>query len=77
MRAISELAATGHAFSAEDLRKAPIALPDPRHPAHWGSVFRKASRQGIIRPVGHTTSGTPSRHGGSLRLWRGERQRVG
>lgn len=76
LRAIATLAETGRIFTCDDLRRPPIALPEPAHPSHWGAVFTMARAEGTIRPVGYGPSATPSRHYGTLRRWRGGRGRA-
>lgn len=72
-QAIETLAAVGLPFTADALREDPFNLPDPHHPSQIGAAFRAASQAGLIRPVGYATSLVPSRHGGVVRLWRGNR----
>jgi hypothetical protein len=65
---INYLASTGREFSADDLRE--LGIGDPRHPNHWGSVFRAAQAVGTIRQIGARPSNTGSRRGGLIRVWR-------
>lgn len=70
LRAIADLADSGSTFSSDNLRADPLSLPEPSHPGHWGILFQKAKANGLIEPAGFTVSATPSRKGGSLRVWR-------
>lgn len=64
---IRDLAATGQEFTADQVRQ----QVDPASPQLLGAAFSRAARDGIIVCVGATTSASPSRHGGLLRVWRG------
>ena len=71
LRAIETLAAADVIFSTDELRADPFNIPEPSHSSHWGALFAKARAEGLVKPVGFTTSRTISRNGGVLRLWRG------
>lgn len=74
--AIEDLAATGRAFSSDDLVDL-VGLPDPDHEPNArngavGAIFRQASTAGLIRPTGRVvTSRQPHRRGGTQRTWVG------
>ena len=76
MKALGELARSGHAFTADDL-VAKVGHPDLDHEANGrnsviGSLFRQAHRAGLIEPTGDTRQSTqPHRKGGLVRVWRG------
>jgi hypothetical protein len=63
------LAALGQPFTADRLRD--LGVPEPTHPNYVGALFIGASKAGVIRPVGFTTSRRPSRHAGVQRVWVG------
>ena len=52
---------------ADDLRKEMRPAP---HPNAFGAAFSAARSQGLIEAAGYTTSSTPSRHHGVIRVWR-------
>ena len=66
---VSEFAATGRPFTADDLRDAGLAEPD--HQNRWGGLFRTMAGWGVIRCVGVANSRKPSRHGSLGRVWQG------
>jgi hypothetical protein len=73
--ALLSLASTGEPFSSDDLLDA-VGFPDDDHTPNAGnnaigSVFRKASADGVIVPVGVTRSKVPTRKGGLVRTWQG------
>ena len=68
-RAATELARRGQDFTADDLTG--LGVPDPDHPARWGSLFSTLKREGIITLVDYRASTKPSRNGGVVRVWRG------
>ena len=68
-RAAAELARRGQDFTADDLTG--LGVPDPDHPARWGSLFSTLKREGIITLVNYRASTKPSRNGGVVRVWRG------
>lgn len=53
--------------TAEDLSR---ELRKPPHPNAVGAAFSAARAQGFIEADGYTTSNTPSRHHGVIRVWR-------
>lgn len=66
---ITQLAASGRAFSADDVRD---RVGDPLgSPSGMGPLFRAAMRAGEIRQHGWTTSKRPEAHSRPLRTWRG------
>jgi hypothetical protein len=65
---IARLAQGDTHFSADDIVSE--CGPAPSAGA-VGAVFRRASRAGVIEPIGVTTSRRLSRHGGLQRIWRG------
>ena len=68
-RALEWLAESGKPFDAYDLTE--LGVPDPDHPSRWGALFRVASSDGVIVPVGYRESKRPSRSGGVCRVWVG------
>jgi len=68
-RAVRELAGRRVDFTAEDLTD--LGVPDPDHPARWGSLFAAMKKLGVVRPVGYRASARPSRNGGVCRVWQG------
>ena len=66
---IGEYAKTNRKFIGEECtqaaRAAGVALPDD--PRAWGSVFRRAAQDGIIRRIGYEKS--PLRHRAPTILW--------
>ena len=68
-RAATELARRGQDFTADDLTGR--GVPDPDHPARWGSLFSALKREGIITLVDFRASAKPTRNGGVVRVWRG------
>ena len=71
MRALRDLAETRRPFTADDLRRDPISLPEPDHSARWGALFCAARRLGIITPLGWASAQTASRRRGVHRVWIG------
>jgi hypothetical protein len=39
----------------------------------WGAVIKRAVRDGLIEPAGFEASSNPSRHLGTVRIWRAKR----
>lgn len=68
MTSIRYRAEIGAPFTADDIRR---EVGEPRHPNHWGALFRSCRIEGLIAPEGVTQSTTKSRNGGLLRVWRG------
>lgn len=64
--AITELAATRHLFTADDLR--PL-VPDPGHKNWIGNAFQSARQTKLIKPVGFQLSNSKSRKHGVIRVW--------
>jgi hypothetical protein len=54
-------------FTADDLAREMRKAP---HPNMVGAAFSTARVQGLIETAGYTTSNTPSRHHGVVRVWR-------
>lgn len=63
------LASVGTEFTADALPA--LGIPAPDHPNRVGALFIAASKAGVIRPVGFTTSARRSRHAGTQRVWVG------
>lgn len=60
--------AQAHAvFTADDLGR---EMRKPPHPNMTGAAFSAARTQGLIEAAGYTTSNTPSRNHGVIRVWR-------
>ena len=68
LSAIEHLAANGQQFTAADLTD--LGVPEPDHPARWGSVIAKAKALKIIEKAGYTTARRPSRNAGVTAVWR-------
>jgi hypothetical protein len=56
-----------YVFSADDLA---LEMGKPPHPNMTGAAFSTARTLGYIEAHGYTTSNTPSRHHGVIRVWR-------
>jgi len=69
MTAVKTLAATGRKFETYDVTEQ--GVPEPAHPAQYGSAMRRAAQSGLITEAGFTVSRRPSRSGGLTRLWVG------
>jgi hypothetical protein len=69
MAAIEAAALTGQPFDAFTLTQA--GLEAPPSPSMWGSLFREAARNKIIRLAGIHESERPSRSRGLCRVWMG------
>lgn len=63
--------AHGRAFTAEDIRDHAriLGLPTPPHLRSWGSVMRRAARDGIIRKVGIVESRAAHCHCSHVGAW--------
>ena len=61
------LAHSQEIVTAEDLSR---ELRRPPHPNAVGAAFSAARSKGFIEAHGYTTSSTPSRHHGVIRVWR-------
>lgn len=70
--ALSDLAASGRVFTAEDLRRVAGDAPGPSQNS-FGALFAAASRAGMIEAVGITTASRDVAAGHVLRQWRGAR----
>lgn len=66
LETLERLAADGIEFTADHLIE---LVGEPASPNAIGAVFGKASRAGLIRMVGVSTSRRISRHGGLQRVW--------
>ena len=53
-------------FTADTLRQ---EMRPPPHPGMVGAAFSAARNLGYITAAGYTTSTTPSRHHGVVRVW--------
>ena len=69
---IGSYARAHRTFIGEECTKAARAegMTPPHDPRAWGSVFRRAAREGIIRRVGYAQS--PQRHFAPTPLWQSE-----
>ncbi|WP_017599218.1 hypothetical protein [Nocardiopsis lucentensis] len=65
---IARAAATGHPFSANDIRE---HLPPGVRGGAIGARFAHARRRGVITAVGYVTSTDPGTHAHQVRQWRG------
>lgn len=66
--ALDELAASGVAFTADDLRD---CVGDPESSGAIGAALRAAAAADLIRHVGYQRSRRISRHAGVIGVWRG------
>jgi hypothetical protein len=66
--ALEQVAKLGKPFDAFDLTEK-AELRDPPHPNMWGTLFREASKDGVIRRVGFHESRRPGRRAGVCRVW--------
>jgi hypothetical protein len=66
--ALLKVAAEGKPFDAYTLTEK-AELRDPPHPNQWGTLFREASKAGVIRRVGFHESRRPGRKAGVCRVW--------
>ena len=64
---IIALAQSQPLVTADDLRREMRPAP---HSNHIGAAFSAARSQGFIEAAGYTTSNTPSRHHGVVRVWK-------
>lgn len=71
---IAALANAQRILTAEDLAR---EMRKPPHPNMFGAAFSAARSQGLIEAAGYTTSNTPSRHHGVIRVWRRKETGVG
>lgn len=69
-RVISDLAAAGREFTAEDVRER-SGHPLGSHDNALGAAMAAAARAGIIETVGYEQATRPEAHGRILRVWRG------
>lgn len=70
-RALAQLANAGTPFTADDFREA-MGDTKPKHHNAIGSLFRVASKDGLITPTGKfVQSRTSSRHAAAIREWVG------
>lgn len=70
---ILALAEAQRIVTAEDLTR---EMRRPPHPNMIGAAFSAARSQGVIVADGYTTSTTPSRHHGVIRVWRRKEEGV-
>lgn len=68
--AIQAMARRGIEFQAADLVNEGL-IDEPDHPNRWGSRFIKASRDGVIEPVGVAQSKRATVHKSLCHTWRG------
>lgn len=70
-RIMTDLAATGLPFTADDFREL-MGDNQPHHPNAIGSFFRVCRKDGLIKPTGlFVDARTPSRHRAAIRQWVG------
>lgn len=69
-RALSELAASGQPFTAEDLRER-VGRPLGSHDSALSSLFGNAARRNEIVACGYTQATRAEARGRVLRVWRG------
>lgn len=67
--ALLRVAAEGKPFDAYTLTER-AELREPPHPNMWGTLFRQAARDGLIRRVGFHESRRPGRRSGICRIWK-------
>lgn len=70
LQAVRAIAKSGREFQAFDLVEA-YHLPEPDHPNRWGALLTRASREGLIVPVGAAPSRRPRTARSLTRTWRG------
>jgi hypothetical protein len=68
-QAVRYLAGQGRPFQAFDLIG--LGVPEPLSPAHWGSLFHRMAKAGVIRPAGAVPSLRPTVAGSLCRQWVG------
>lgn len=66
--ALEKVASEGKPFDAYTLTEK-AELRDPPHPNMWGTLFREASKDGVISRVGFHESRRPGRRAGVCRVW--------
>lgn len=66
--ALERVARLGKPFDAFDLT-VKADLREPPNANMWGTVFRQASKDGVIRRVGFHESRRPGRKAGICRVW--------
>ena len=67
--ALERVASEGKPFDAYDLTQK-AELREPPSSAMWGSLFRQASADGVIRWIGAHKSRRPQRRGSLVSVWR-------
>lgn len=65
---IRHLALEGREFSANDVR---LLTPELKSPRMVGARFLAASKRGVIRKTGYTTSTDPGSHAANMATWVG------
>jgi hypothetical protein len=68
-QAVNRLAATGHTFTPEDVRR--LVGNPPNHHNAFSALFAGAVKAGTIKPVGHTNTLRPSSHRRDLKVYIG------
>jgi hypothetical protein len=68
--AIETMARRGVEFQAADLVKAGL-IGDPERPNQWGPRFIRASKRGVIEPIGTAQSKRKTVHSSLCHTWRG------
>lgn len=61
----------GKTFMAEDVRAWAIkrGMSNPPDNRAWGSIFKRASREFVIKSIGWRTQASPNCHGSPKNLW--------
>lgn len=67
--ALEKVAKLGRPFDAYDLTQK-AELREPPSSAMWGSLFRLAAKDGVIRWAGARKSNRPQRRGSLVSVWR-------
>jgi hypothetical protein len=57
-------------FSIEDVRRGNPQLPAPPDNRAWGSIARRAVREGAIEFLRYDKAKLPNVHGSTVRVWR-------
>jgi hypothetical protein len=66
--ALAKVARMGKPFDAYTLTEV-AELRDPPNKNMWGTLFRQAAKDGVIRRVGFHESRRPGRRSGVCRIW--------
>lgn len=68
--AVATIIALSHAQSTVTAQDLSREMRKPPHPNMCGAAFSAARTLGYIEAAGYTTSSTPSRNHGVIRVWR-------